>query len=278
MQDYRRLCRFCSSPCLSRNSKVYCSRACSFAMTNRLAQQRQALRKKPCLRCGALPAGDNRGRVRATAYCSWACLRLSQQERATKRRERHPKQCPGCGVSFVPRQCAGRSWTKFCSKQCGAAFRRKHKFTETPCTVCGAVCRKVVSQIKRSRKIACSPECLKAVNKGALSPMFRPASIQDPKRRRSTGRWKRASQQARNRDGHSCRRCRRQRDPNERQFPVDHIIPWRVFADKAEADDISNLATLCPECHSWKTNTVELKYLKGDVLGMNQYRHAISLP
>lgn len=281
LADYRikrRNCRLCGRPCMSRDSKVYCSRKCAFAMTHRLAKQRQALRRTRCVRCGTLSGGDNRGRVRATKYCSRACECAARKERSLHRRERHTRACPQCLTRFIPRQNGGGAWRKCCSLRCAAEFRRKDKFVELPCSACGAICRKVASQVKRCKRIACSLECWRAVRRGANHPLFRAESILDPKRRKATGRWKRVSAAARERDGHACLRCRRVREPHQRRFPVDHIIPWRTFEDKALADDLSNLATLCPTCHSWKTNTVEAQYLKGDVLGMVQYRLAISLP
>ena len=144
--------------------------------------------------------------------------------------------------------------------------------------MCGKVSRRLTAQIKRSKRIVCSRECKRVINSGELHPMFRPGGYEDPKRRKQTGRWKRLAAEARKRDGHACRRCRRERRPDERRFPVDHILPWRVFENKDEADDLLNLATLCHECHSWKTNTVELKYFKGDMIGIQQYRKAINLP
>lgn len=270
-------CRQCGQPLTSRDAKKYCSRRCSFARTTELARKRQQERRRPCSVCGNLFAVKSKGRVLAKTYCSPACQRNALKTRASARAERHPKSCPGCGVLFVPVQHSGVAWSKFCTSKCYGQHKRRNMFTDAPCTVCGKVCRRRVSQIRRSKRVVCSRQCQSVISRGAHHVMFRPESILDPKRRGATGRWKRVSAQARERDGHSCRRCRRVRHADERQFPVDHVIPWRVFENKDEADDLSNLATLCPRCHSWKTSTIETKYLQGDVLGMQQYRAAIGV-
>jgi 5-methylcytosine-specific restriction endonuclease McrA len=80
----------------------------------------------------------------------------------------------------------------------------------------------------------------------------------------------------RERDKHTCRRCGVKWEAG-RRFPVDHIIPWRAFTNKADANDPANLATLCFSCHAKKTHIFETRWLKGDVLDMEQYRRAIDL-
>jgi hypothetical protein len=267
----------CGGQLRSRDAKRYCSRKCAFARTTELAHQRQQDRRKPCPVCGKLSAVKSRGRVLAKSYCSTECQRQALKIRAAARAERHPKSCPGCGVKFIAVQRSGQAWSKFCTAKCYGAHKRRNMFSDAPCSVCGKVCQRRTAQIRRSKRVVCSRACQDVISRGANHAMFRAESILDPKRRGQTGRWKRVSAEARTRDGHACRRCGRARRQDERQFPVDHVIPWRVFESKDEADALSNLATLCPQCHAWKTSTIESQYLRGDVLGMQQYRTAISL-
>lgn len=108
---------------------------------------------------------------------------------------------------------------------------------------------------------------------GQNSPHYR--GTQDPNRGRG---WKRIAAGIRERDSHTCQRCGVQHAAGQKAFPVDHIIPWRTFADKVLANDPTNLVTLCMRCHAIKTTIYERKWLKGDRIGMEQYRKALSLP
>ena len=122
----------------------------------------------------------------------------------------------------------------------------------------------------------CSVECRALFGRGANSPMFRPESIGDPLKRLGRGEWKRRAAEARSRDSNTCRRCARKWE-HGRCFPVDHVIPWRTFENKAHADDLSNLVTLCDKCHSWKTSTAERKWFMGDMQSFAQFKRDIGV-
>jgi 5-methylcytosine-specific restriction endonuclease McrA len=107
--------------------------------------------------------------------------------------------------------------------------------------------------------------------------MFREESIGDPNKRAGRGAWKRLAAIVRRRDDNKCRRCGRGREDQERAFPVDHVIPWRNFENKSQADDPENLVTLCPQCHAWKTAHAERRWLQGDGIAFEQYRRAIGI-
>ena len=38
------------------------------------------------------------------------------------------------------------------------------------------------------------------------------------------------------------------------------------------------MVTLCMRCHAIKTTVIERKWLRGDAMGMAQYREALALP
>lgn len=86
--------------------------------------------------------------------------------------------------------------------------------------------------------------------------------------------WARIASAVRARDL-TCRRCaaspERRLDPaagvarRRTRFPVDHIIPRRLCPDRATANQLVNLATLCGPCHDHKTNLVEPALYRGDV-------------
>jgi len=65
--------------------------------------------------------------------------------------------------------------------------------------------------------------------------------------------WHSARRAARERDGYECQRCEMSDQEHIGRFDqglhVHHITPFRTFNDHAEANELSNLITLCRECH-----------------------------
>ncbi len=69
--------------------------------------------------------------------------------------------------------------------------------------------------------------------------------------------WPRQRELARARDGYRCRVCGA---PEEgRAHHVHHKIPFRLFADAAEANRLENLVTLCPACHRRAETSVRVR-------------------
>ena len=98
----------------------------------------------------------------------------------------------------------------------------------------------------------------------------------DKDRKRGAG-WKELAESIRERDGHKCRRCG-EPERDGVTLAVDHIKPWRSFTDKTLANHPDNLVALCVSCHGAKTMTVELAWLKGDVLGWQRFVASLHLP
>ncbi len=59
--------------------------------------------------------------------------------------------------------------------------------------------------------------------------------------------WPQQRQLARQRDGFRCRNCGEPEDGQS--FHVHHIVPFRTFSSPRQANQLSNLVTLCPACH-----------------------------
>lgn len=95
--------------------------------------------------------------------------------------------------------------------------------------------------------------------------------------RASQTEWRRLSKTIRIRDNHQCRRCGTRQTATDRAFPIDHVIPWRVWRDKAQADEPRNLVTLCHRCHAIKTGDIERRWLKGDVLAFQAFVQAVGV-
>ena len=59
--------------------------------------------------------------------------------------------------------------------------------------------------------------------------------------------WERIRREAIIRDHEECTLCHTKLSVS--QLQVHHIVPFRTFTDKRKANDLSNLVTLCPDCH-----------------------------
>lgn len=266
-----------------------------------LRAQYESARKavqKPCARCGQPIPTVKPSEMRGRKYCSNAC--------STKRPEKHAP-CPICGKDRVTykktcsaacgyqfrklrarkpkrcRQCKGEFWpqrqaygfTSFCDRRCVIAYRAAHRtqFLQAECRRCGATFKRTAGALKRVVNRFCSTECSRAFNRGENSPLYR--GEHDPNR---GGHWRRLAEAIRKRDGHKCQRCNKTQAENKQKLSVDHIIPWRAFDDKVEANHPSNLTSLCRSCHTKKTAIAERQWLRGDRIAMEQYRRSIQLP
>ena len=61
--------------------------------------------------------------------------------------------------------------------------------------------------------------------------------------------WSSRRRQAYERDNGTCQCCNATADQFGRALDVHHIKPFRLFSDHNDANDLSNLVTLCPICH-----------------------------
>jgi DEAD/DEAH box helicase domain-containing protein len=91
--------------------------------------------------------------------------------------------------------------------------------------------------------------------------------------------WPKQRQRARERDGFRCRNCGRPEAPG-REHDVHHLQPFRTFdyrpgenASYLLANRLSNLITLCPECHP-KVEAVHA--VKGTLQGLGNLMHALA--
>jgi hypothetical protein len=119
----------------------------------------------------------------------------------------------------------------------------------------------------------CSHKCFSDFSVGTNHPQWRGSNTDG----RGRG-WKRLAEEIRKRDGYQCQRCGKTQADNKYRLSVDHIRPWRSFTSETEANDPSNLTSLCRSCHTHKTVVAERQWLKGDVLAMNAYERAVKLP
>jgi 5-methylcytosine-specific restriction endonuclease McrA len=147
------------------------------------------------------------------------------------------------------------------------------QFVQVTCEQCARIFRRTHGAVKRVKRIFCNRVCRRKFFVGANSPNYRGGH--DPNR---GCHWISLAAKIRKRDDYTCLRCGMTQVENGRKLDVDHIKPWRSFEDKNEANEPSNLASLCKRCHRIKSATIERDWLRGDRLGMLQYEKAVRLP
>lgn len=223
-----------------------------------------------CLNCGksfqVIPARYKDGRGK---YCSKACIYAHKNSKVHR-------ICKGCGKTFTvyPSQVdeccslecsyeARRIQINLTCEHCGKAFRRrksdvKHKrnycspecFSKSrrliiKCNHCGKSIERWIGEAKRQTLHYCDKACWKAyVERLSNSWGF---GIRKSYRGVT---WYKQRNLAYKRDGGVCQLCHRRQRKSERAFSVHHITPYRLFnGNHFEANRLSNLITLCPQCH-----------------------------
>jgi hypothetical protein len=61
--------------------------------------------------------------------------------------------------------------------------------------------------------------------------------------------WPSQRELARERDNNVCQICGATSNENGKRLDVHHIKPFKVFSNQIDANDLSNLITLCRKCH-----------------------------
>lgn len=258
-------CAYCGVLIRPRKPSAVASvKCCSKKCEALLRRSQHPLRSQPCVICGRTREGHVFSNQKT---CSAKCGYEYRKRRTYGRQH----ICVHCGADYWPH--GRRNRQKFCSARCYFAHQASQPaFVEVGCAQCGAKFRRTRGAVKRVQRTFCSRTCTNAFLRGENSPHFR--GDKDPNRGAA---WNTLADSIRQRDSYRCRRCSKTQEENGQKLSVDHVVPWRVFADKNEANDPTNLASLCRSCHSKKTGIYERLWLKGDVIGMEQYRRAINL-
>jgi len=200
--------------------------------------------------------------------CSAACGYQFRKLRARKQ-----KTCPICCRRFWPLKRRLGIWATYCSNACYRVKQNERlAMVQVTCEHCARTFRRTAGAVKRAAHLFCNRVCASKFMSGEQHANWRGGH--EPNRGPV---WLRLAASMRKRDGYRCRRCGRTQAENGASLEVDHIKPWRSFENKAEANDPSNLASLCKTCHRHKTGSIERKWLRGDVLAMQQYEDAIKL-
>lgn len=153
--------------------------------------------------------------------------------------------CQQCGISFPRRGHAD----KFCTMACYGQWQHEHPRVEkrqrliVPCWTCGILIERVPSTLASHN--FCGRACDRVwrqsgIMEGDKNPSWRGGhgDYRGPN-------WKQQRQKALERDGHVCLHC-----GSSHRLTVNHKIPFRLFSSYVQANDLSNLETLCHKCHS----------------------------
>lgn len=191
-------------------------------------------------------------------FCSRECWKTSLFRQVTRK-------CERCDKEFSVYRA--RSHARFCSRECHA------KKIEKPCPICGAIIS--VKQSAGPKRVTCSRRCnmlLRAAEnraprqgkppspeaKAKISEGLRKYYKWSPGRHWNfqggpngsrRGGWLKQRDLTRARDSDTCQACQVTAQQYGKHIPVHHIKPYRQFEDHEQANDLSNLISLCQSCH-----------------------------
>lgn len=194
--------------------------------------------------------------------------------------------CDKCGKEFgfcesIIKFRLERNKHFFCSKECYLSFHSNQK--KVKCITCGKIFNVRGYRIKNTKNFYCSRKCKKIskqVKCNWCKKLFyrKPSLIRGKNNfcsQKCMGRWqskykrgensnswlggwekyyganwKEQKNLTRKRDKYICQLCAK--SESKKTFDVHHKIPFRKFGIKRylEANDLSNLITLCNSCHS----------------------------
>lgn len=191
-----------------------------------------------CGQCGihfkTIPGRIKQGRGQ---FCSKQCFYLS-------RRKRVDCICEQCGKSFEVIQSVFEDrGAKYCSPGCATDAVRTQ--VDCVCLTCGKSFKDYVSGIARGQGKYCSRECNGVSQRGENHHHWRGGHINYRGKN-----WNQQRKAAYGRDKGTCQYCGKKPKIGQRRFQVHHIKPYREFkGDYLAANELTNLITLCPQCH-----------------------------
>jgi 5-methylcytosine-specific restriction endonuclease McrA len=165
--------------------------------------------------------------IKRSNYCSRYCARGSNPLLL--------RNCIFCGSKYKPKN----QTSKYCSRACHQLSRRIR--IKKQCATCDQEFE--VTPAKNATR-HCSMKCrtqLDSNNPNYKNGHFSGRSNSYP----YGGKWPTIRERAKKRDDHKCQWC-----SSTKSLEVHHIIPFKAFSTKQEANKQSNLITLCRKpCH-----------------------------
>lgn len=239
------VCEQCGKPHQAYPSapRRFCSQACWNASRQPTAQT------WTCKGCGvSFERVQNTDRV--PKYCSVECRRKYVIPPGTEPVPLKTNTCATCGVEFEFKRSVKR---KYCSKKCndvGRAGKRmanyKGKYLSAKCQQCGADIECYPHRLKKFCNEVCYAKWQSENLSGENSYEWQGGAVdyRGPN-------WDEQADAARERDDHRCQHCGVSEVKLGRSLDVHHLIPFRRFGVERyiEANDLSNLISLCRSCH-----------------------------
>lgn len=209
----------------------YCSFDCS------IAARRQAVLWKECPQCGK--KFTHRPQKKQVC-CSKEC---ADQRRKIPGSNSNTFTCATCGIEFVDTGWA--KTRKYCSIECSSTVQKRRK--KVSCVNCGKVSERTISWAMRGQASFCDRDCRDRWQSGEKHPKFKGGGV-----RWRGSNWLSQARKARDRDNHCCQHCGISEKKSRKTLDVHHVIPFREFGIKRykEANDLSNLISLCRTCHA----------------------------
>jgi hypothetical protein len=219
--------------------RKYCSVECHHANGWKVSSPEKK-ETKACPECGS---DFTYYKCKPTEYCSREC-------RMRHEKARKAYTCLECGKDF--------EWWKnqprrYCSRACAA----KNTMTnvrgfrptafETNCEQCG---KSFKTTPARTRGRFCSFVCWghwleENAPTGAANPNWRGGY--EPY---YGANWRQQRRAARRRDRYTCQDCGKTEEELGKHLDVHHVKRFGDFTDYREANQLSNLLSLCPKCHT----------------------------
>lgn len=194
-------------------------------------------------------------------FCSQNCYRLYLDKKALYT-ALNPHKCKYCnktiyGHHIVCNDCDLSSKLYRISKL--------KKYIITTCAYCGKELHVIPSVYKQHKNHYCNVKCMSnyyaIFYTGENSPTWKGG------KKHYQGSWLRQRNLARERDNYTCQLCGVTESEWHKELDVHHIVNYRYFKNKNEANCLDNLVCLCNKCHSFvhSKSNIDNKYIKNKI-------------
>lgn len=185
-------------------------------------------------------------------FCSKECL--SQALRAKRKKQ----YCKNCGREIID-YAYTRRYCDACIAEKGHIWVKPDRI-ETQCAYCGKPMAVIKSVYESNTNCYCSMECMgkhySQIYSGENSPSWKGG-----KSHHYIGGFWTVRKLVRKRDNYTCQRCGINEDEYGKQMSVHHIVNYREFEDKEEANNPNNLICLCEPCHRFIHSNANTEHL-----------------
>lgn len=186
-----------------------------------------------------------------SSYCSKSC---KHEGHGGWGEDEEESECENCGEKFTHHPSRDR---KYCSQKCHLNYLHEdlsgeespltNKVTLT-CDECGKQFKRQKSRAELNDSDYCSYDCYHQNNSGEDAPYWKGGSINY-----YGESWHSQRRKAIDRDDEQCVDCGMTRDKHydeyDKDLAVHHKTPIRTFEDTKRANKLSNLVTVCTNCH-----------------------------